>query len=418
MMVDRTYDVIVVGARVSGSSTAMLMARSGLRVLAVDRATFPSDAISTHQIQLPGVAALRRWGMLEAIESAETPPTRNVRFESAGSRLDGKFPEFEGGDALFSPRRTLLDAALVDGARAAGAEVRERFTVDELVVEDGVVIGIRGREGNGPQVTELARLVVGADGKHSLVAQMVGAPIERTVAPLTVAAYTYWSGLAVQGGEVYQHERRACGLWPTNDDLTMSYLAWPIDEFETFRADIQGNFVRTMERMGLGERIREATRVERIRTTPDLPNVVRAPFGPGWALIGDAGLVMDPITGQGIGHGLRDAELLSEAVVAAFAGDQTMEEALAVYRSARDAAQIPIWEFTTDLAAMGPPKPEDRVFFEALARSPAETNRFLAVITGVIPIQDYMAPANLRRVVGLRGFAKIALGKARAKRAA
>jgi flavin-dependent dehydrogenase len=418
-MTDRSYDAIVVGARAAGSSTAMLLARKGLHVLAVDRATFPSDTISTHQVQLPGVARLQRWGLLERLDDAGTPATRHLGFHASAAELDGHFPMFDGVDALYSPRRTLLDAILVDAAREAGTEVRENFTVDELVFADGTVTGIRGREGNGAPVTEDARIVIGADGKHSIVAKSVSAPVEREISPRTVASYTYWSGLPTDGGEVHQKDRRAAGLWPTNDGLTLSYVAWPIDEFDRFRADIGGNHVATLAAMGdLGERVHAAERAERIRTTPDVPNVVRVPHGPGWALVGDAGLVMDPITGQGIGHAFADAELAADAIAAGLEGAMTLDDALAGYRRTRDRDRLPMWDFTTELAAFGPPKPEERVLFEALAGNQVETDRFFGVITGAISPGEYFSPANLRRVIGLLGFAKIAIGRARAKRAA
>ena len=146
------YDVIIVGARVAGSSTAMLLAREGLSVLVVDRATFPSDTLSTHQVQLPGVARLRRWGLLDAVVASGAPPARQVRFDVGPVVLQGHFPTFQGVDAVYSPRRTVLDALLVDAARAAGAEVRENFIVDEVMLEGGHATGIRGREKGGQLV--------------------------------------------------------------------------------------------------------------------------------------------------------------------------------------------------------------------------------------------------------------------------
>ena len=411
-----TYDVIVVGTRVAGSSTAMLLARSGLRVLAVDRATFPSDTISTHQVQITGGAVLKRWGMLGALEDAGTPATRAVWMDTGDVTLQGHFPTFDGCDALFSPRRTLLDTALVKAAREAGAEVRENFTVDEVVIDEGVATGIRGREVSAP-ITERARLVIGADGKHSKVAESVG-PRCFAPRPRTVAVYTYWSGLPVAGGEVYSRPHRGFAAWPTNDGLTLSYMAWPIAEFDVLRGDIEGGMIRTMDGAGLGERVHGAERAERIRTTPDTPNMIRQAFGPGWALAGDAGLVMDPITGQGIGHAFRDAELLTEAVRSGFAGERSMDEALAEYAAERDRDRIPMWEFTIELAAFGPPRPETQVLFEKVAASKAETDRFFGVLGGAVPLPEYLAPSNLRKIVGVRGFAKIALAKARARRAA
>ena len=139
------YDVIVVGARVAGAATAMLLARQGLRVLAVDRVSFPCDTISSHQLQVPGVALLGRWGLLGKLTAAGTPPARRVRFDAGGGLvLDGQFPAYEGANALYSPRRTLLDATLVDAAREAGAEVCENFRVSEVTRSDSRVTGIRG----------------------------------------------------------------------------------------------------------------------------------------------------------------------------------------------------------------------------------------------------------------------------------
>jgi 2-polyprenyl-6-methoxyphenol hydroxylase-like FAD-dependent oxidoreductase len=129
-MAARGFDVVVVGARVAGAATAMLLARAGMRVLAADRARFPSDALSTRQVQVPGVARLDRWGLLDRLSAAGTPATRRVRFDAGHVVLEGRFPSYDGVDALYSPRRTLLDSILVDAARAAGAEVREGFSVD------------------------------------------------------------------------------------------------------------------------------------------------------------------------------------------------------------------------------------------------------------------------------------------------
>src|SRR5579885_867466 len=133
------YDVVVVGTRAAGATAAMLLAQAGLKVLAVDRASFPSDTLSTNNIQLPGVARLERWGLLGQIAAAGTPAIRRVRFDPGPVVLEGSYPQHEGVDAVYGPRRTLLDILLVEAARAAGAEVRERFVVDELTFADGRV---------------------------------------------------------------------------------------------------------------------------------------------------------------------------------------------------------------------------------------------------------------------------------------
>jgi 2-polyprenyl-6-methoxyphenol hydroxylase-like FAD-dependent oxidoreductase len=404
------YDVIIVGARVAGSSTAMLLAGRGLRVLVVDRAAFPSDTLSTHQVQLPGGARLRRWGLLDRVVASGAPPARQVRFDAGPVVLRGRYPAFEGVDAVYSPRRTILDALLLEAARAAGAEVRERFIVEELVADGGRVTGIRGRDKGGRSVVERARLVVGADGKHSLVASTVGAAVHHDKPPLTMACYTYWQDVPLEGGEIYARQRRAIGAWPTNDGLTMTYVGWPVEEFPAFRADVVGNVLGTLDMAGdLGERVRAGRRAERFRASPDLPNFLRKPWGPGWALVGDAGLVMDPITGQGIGDALRDAELLAEAVSSGLGGRQPLAAALAGYERERDRAALPMYEFTTELAGFAPPRPEQQALFTALAGRQDEIDRFLAVLTGSVTLTDYFKPMNLLRVLGVRGLASVAL---------
>jgi flavin-dependent dehydrogenase len=156
------YDVIVVGARVAGASTALLLARRGLKVLCVDKASFPSDTLSTHQIQVPGVAKLKRWGVIGAIIGANTPPTREIMFDAGGGVvLKGRYPPFEGVDAVYGPRRTILDKIVADFARESGAELREDFLVDDLSSTDGRVTGVQGRGKSGRTVSEAAILVVG-----------------------------------------------------------------------------------------------------------------------------------------------------------------------------------------------------------------------------------------------------------------
>jgi 2-polyprenyl-6-methoxyphenol hydroxylase-like FAD-dependent oxidoreductase len=404
------YDVIVVGGRVAGSSTAMLLAGKGLEVLVVDRAAFPSDTLSTHQVQLPGGARLRRWGLLDRVVASSAPPARRVRFDTGPVVLEGAYPAFEGVDAVYSPRRTVLDPLLLEAARAAGAEVRDGFIVEELTRDGDRVTGIRGRSKGGRPVTETARLVVGADGKHSRVARAVGAPVHHDRPPRTMACYTYWADVPLEGGEMYARPRRAVGAWPTNDGLTMTYLAWPVEEFPAFRADVEGNALHTLDLAGdLGGRVRAGRRAERFRASPDLPNLVRRPFGPGWALVGDAGLVMDPITGQGIGDALRDAELLAEAVEAGLGGRRPLAEALAGFERARDRAALPMYEFTCELATLAPPRPEQQALFGALAGRQDEIDRFLGVLTGSVPLAGYLKPWNLLRVLGVRGMAGVAL---------
>ncbi|MFF0372608.1 NAD(P)/FAD-dependent oxidoreductase [Micromonospora sp. NPDC005087] len=399
------WDVIVVGTRVAGAATAMLLARQGLRVLAVDRAHFPSDTISTHQVHVAGTARLHRWGLLHKILAAGAPATRRARFDTTAAVLEGRFPAHEGVDMLISPRRTVLDSILVQAARDAGAEVREGFIVAGVVSDGDRITGIYGRARNGPDVVEKAPLVVGADGKHSTIADAVGAGRYRERPTASFASYAYFTGVRVPSGGFYLRPDVAAAAFPTNDDRLLLAVFAPLAGFSAYRADVERNLYRLLDRCGnLGWLAREGTRVERIRTTPDLPNTLRVPQGPGWALVGDAGLVMDPITAHGISNALRDAELLADAIA---------NDRLATYGAQRDAAAIPLYDFTTALARYGPPSLRERLLLRTLHGRPRQIERFLGMFAGTVPIQDFLSTGNLLRVIaggafGLRPEARTA----------
>jgi flavin-dependent dehydrogenase len=241
------YDAIVVGARCAGSPTAMLLARKGYRVLLVDKSTFPSDIMSTHFIYQPGVARLQRWGLLEHVRASNCPPIRQLSFDLGPFTLTGVPPQANGIADAYAPRRTVLDKILVEAAVAAGAELREGFTVQEVLMDDQRVTGIRGQTSEGSSVTEQARIVIGADGRHSLVARTVQAPTYNEKPAFDCVYYTYWSGVPMADFEMYPRDRRGMGGLPTNDGLTCLLVAWPHAEFRAFRADIEGNYLKTLD---------------------------------------------------------------------------------------------------------------------------------------------------------------------------
>jgi 2-polyprenyl-6-methoxyphenol hydroxylase-like FAD-dependent oxidoreductase len=402
------YDVIVVGARVAGAATALLLARQRLRVLVVDRAAFPSDTLSSHQIQPPGVERLARWGLLDRLGDA--PATDRIHFDSPGAVLDGAFP---AGGAIRSPRRTVLDHALVDAARAAGAEVRERWRVAELLWEAGRVTGVRGSSPGSQPVLERAPLVVGADGKRSFVAEAVGARAHRRRAPRSFASYTYWAGVPVTAGELHQREGLAVAVFPTNDGLTMVYMSAPLAGFDAFRADAEGGYLAALDRCGdLGARVRAGTRAERLRTTPDLPNHFRPAYGPGWCLVGDAGVTMDPVSAQGIANALRDAEGLAGAITAGLGGRRPLRAALADHRRDRDRTLRPMYDFTLRLATYHS-GPAERLFLRALAEraEPAEVERLFGAFAGMTPVDEFFNARTALRLAGAAGLLRLAAAR-------
>jgi 2-polyprenyl-6-methoxyphenol hydroxylase-like FAD-dependent oxidoreductase len=408
------YDVIVVGARVAGATTAMLLARQGLRVLAVDRVSFPSDTISSHQLQVPGVALLQRWGLVHHLVAAGTPPIRRVRLDVGGGLvMDGQYAPYMAVDVIYSPRRTVLDTILVDAARKSGAEVRENFRVAEVTRSDGRVTGIRGRDRGGPLVSETATLVIGADGKRSFVADAVGARRYHERPVQAFVTYSYWSGVPAPGWEIYQRPGRAVAVYPTNDQLTTIYLAAPIAEFASARTDLEGNYLRALDLCGdLGDRVRSGTRAERLRTTPDQPNVFRQSHGPGWALVGDAGVVMDSISAQGMTHALRDADHLCAAIVAGLGGSRPLAAALQEHQHRRDQAIRGMYDFTLDLASFPPLTSFRRLFYAAAAGDQRQTDRLIGVLAGTVPAEEYFSPAAMLSVLRSLGIQK--LGRAEA----
>ncbi|MGH9033580.1 MAG: NAD(P)/FAD-dependent oxidoreductase, partial [Acidimicrobiia bacterium] len=308
-MAVNTYDVIVVGARCAGSPTAMLLARKGYKTLVVDRATFPSDTISTHLVHPPGVVALQRWGLLDRLTATGCPPIDTYAFDFGPFTISGA-PGTDEAPVAYSPRRTVLDKLLVDAASEAGAEVREGFTVEDVVIEDGRVTGIRGHGKGGATVSEGARVVIGADGRHSLVARAVEPEQYNEKPPLLCGYYTYWSGLPMNGRfETYIRPDRGFAAWPTHDGLTLVIGGWPFAESNANKKDIEGNYLDMLELApAFADRVRAATREARFAGTA-VSNFFRKPYGPGWALVGDAGYNKDFITAQGIHDAFRDAEL-------------------------------------------------------------------------------------------------------------
>ena len=325
------FDVIVVGARCAGSPTAMLLARKGYKVLLVDRATFPSDTISTHLIHPPGVASLRKWGLLNRLVATGCPAIDVYAFDMGPFVISGS-PGAEDNPVSYGPRRTVLDKLLVDAAAEAGVNVRTSFTVDEILLDDGRVAGIRGHSKGGQPVAERARVVVGADGFHSLVAKAVGAEQYNEKRQLEAGYYSYWSGLPMNNRfEAYDRGDRMWAAWPTNDDLTLVIVSWPYAEFEANKSDVEGHYLKAFDKAPKFQQRMQAARREERFVGMAVPNFFRKPFGPGWALVGDAGYNKDFITAQGISDAFRDAELCVNALDASFAGARPYDAAMQEY---------------------------------------------------------------------------------------
>lgn len=395
------YDAIIVGARCAGSPLAMLLARKGYKVLLLDKAVFPSDTISTHHIHQPGVARLKRWGLLEKIQASNCPPTTQIRFDVGPFALTGTPPPSDGNAEAYAPRRRVLDQILVNAAVYAGAELREKFSVEALMSDGTTIKGVRGRGDNGPIVTEHARIVIGADGPRSFVARAAGAPIYLDRGMLTCNYYSYWSGVPLEGVELYSRPGQMVVADKTNDDLTLVTVVWKKADFDRVRSNVEGAYIKAIEHSApsLADRIRSARRVERFAGTGFLPNFLRKPFGAGWALVGDAGYPKDPLTAQGITNSFNHAELLAQAVDEGFSGRREMTEALSDYERKRNQEVMPMFEHTCQLAKLEAPPAEMLSFINALRGNQTETDRFLGTITGTVSIPEFFSPENINRVI-------------------
>jgi 2-polyprenyl-6-methoxyphenol hydroxylase-like FAD-dependent oxidoreductase len=395
------YDAIVVGARCAGAPTAMLLARRGFTVLLVDKATFPSDTISTHIVWPHGAEMLQRWGLLPRLADTGVPPIcRRMAFDVGPFALRGTIPDANDGMGGFCPRRTVLDGLLVQAAVEAGVEVREGFTVGDLLVSDDTVVGIRGHAKGTEAVEERARIVIGADGVKSFVARAVRAS-EYDLRPVAACAYySYFSDVEQDDIELYVRHHQAFGGAPTNDGLHLVMVNWPAREFAAVRADVEGCVWRALESApDFAARVRRGRRQERWYGTAGVPGYFRKPYGKGWALVGDAGYNRDPITAQGISDAFIDAEKLVEAVGCWLSGHGTFDELLATHEAGRNERVRPMFEFTTHLAALEPPPPEMQALFGALRGNPDATNAFLSAITGAISLSEFMSSDNLGRIM-------------------
>lgn len=389
------YDVIVVGARCAGAPLAMLLARAGHRVALLDRASFPSDTMSTHFLWQRGASRLAAWGLLDRLEARGCAPIREITFDVGPVQMSGIGPAVGSVADTYCPRRTVLDALLAEAAVESGAELIEEFTFCDVLKSGNRIVGVRGSHRGSGESALRASVVVGADGLHSSVARKVAARAYREHAPLTAVYYSYWSGLRHLGASFHARPGRLILVWPTSDDLTCIYVAWPRRHFHRVRTDVAGSFHAALELVpALYEAVASGRQEERFTGTGDLPNLYRTSAGPGWALAGDAGHHKDPSTGMGISDAFLAAELLAEAIHDGLAGRRPMDEALARYQRRRDALTADGFELALNTAKLAPLSARTEAFYRAAADQPKVIQKVFGVLGGSIPRDDVYPSAR------------------------
>jgi 2-polyprenyl-6-methoxyphenol hydroxylase-like FAD-dependent oxidoreductase len=395
----KAFDVIVVGTRCAGSPTAMLLARKGYRVLAVERASLPSDTVSTHLLHPLAVGALSRWGLLGRLVATGCPPIHTYSFDFGAFTISGS-PGTDQNPIAYCPRRTILDKLLVDAAAESGAEIRQGFTVEEIMMEGERAVGIKGRSKQGGPVTEHAEVIVGADGRHSMVSEAVHPEQYREKPPLLAGYYSYWSGLPTDGRfETYIRDKRGFAAMPTHGNLTLVIAGWPYEEFAENKKDIEGHYLKSIELAPeFAKRLHNATR-EAPFAGAAVANYFRKPYGAGWALVGDAGYNKDFITAQGILDAFRDAELCAAALDKSFSGARPFANAMGEYQHTRDAQVEAMYELTCELATLAPPSPELAQLLRAVHGDQAAMDGFVRANAGTISPREFFAPENAAAIL-------------------
>ncbi|HSM60725.1 MAG TPA: NAD(P)/FAD-dependent oxidoreductase [Longimicrobiales bacterium] len=342
------YDVVIAGARVAGAPTAMLLARRGLRVLVVDPARPGSDTLSTHALMRGAVLQLARWGLLDAVRAAGTPAITSTTFFYGGRSVRVDIKPKDGVNALYAPRRTVLDPILARAAMESGAEVVHGVSVVDVVRDrDGRVRGAVMVSKDGWFGTVGADVVIGADGLRSRVAGLLGAEIEYEAPNAAAAVYGYWKGLPADGYRWHYEPGLSVGTIPTNGDRACVFVSLSAERFRRERSHgLEELYYRVLAEVSpeVADVVASQDPV-RIRGFVGRPGFLRRSYGPGWALVGDAGYFRDPITAHGITDALRDAELLAHAVVRGSGG------ALAEYQATRDRIARPLLDVTDRIAS-------------------------------------------------------------------
>jgi len=395
------YDAIVIGARCGGASTAMLLARQGHRVLLVDRAMFPSDIPHGHLIHRGGPARLASWGLLQRVIATGCPAITAMSSDVGDYTLAANGLAVDGVPVALGPRRTALDRVLVDAAVEAGVELRAGFSVESLTMDGDHVTGIRGGDRRaGTSVTERAILTIGADGRNSHVARAVSAPEYEQTPSLTCWYFSYWSDLPGDTLELHDRHGRAIFAFPTNDGLFAVFVAWPIAELSAVRADIERQFLAALDGVPpLGDRVRAGRRADRFYGATDLRNFLRKPFGPGWALVGDAGCHKDPYLALGITDAFRDADLLAAAVHDGLSGRRSLGDALAEYERRRNEATMPDYRMNIERARFTSISPTERTLRSVLHGNAAATRQFFLTIEALAPYEAFFGPENMGRLM-------------------
>ena len=389
--INDTYDVVIVGGRCAGAATAMLLATFGLRVLLFDKSRYGTDTLSTHALMRPAVLLLHRWGLTDRLEAEGTPRITKTSFlyadDDQREAIQVDIKPRRGVDALYAPRRSVLDRILVDAALEAGADVRHGVQMLDLVHSDnGRVAGVRLRDESGNVRDVRAGIMVGADGRRSGVARLVGSAPYVLGRHMTSCAYGYFRGLPIDGNRWYFRPGMGAGAIPTNDGQTLLFASVQEDFAQGPAAGRAQAFHRVIRQAApdIAARVSDAQLQGKLYFFGGMRGFLRQPWGEGWALVGDAGYMSDPITAHGITNALRDAELLAQAIVDG--------RSLADYQTARDDLSHEFFELSDRVASLDWDIPTVQQYHRMMSKEMGREEEALSAMTPSVPAS---APVSL-----------------------
>jgi len=387
--------VAIVGARCAGSPLATMLAQQGLRVCLLDRSRFPSETLSTHVIQPCGVAILNRLGVLGNVMTAGAVPLTRFTLVTDDARIEASTDAEGFGHPALCLRRVTLDHLLVQAAAAAGAEVRTETAVNGLLWRDGRVAGVETAAG-----PLRARLVVGADGRGSTVADLVGANEYHVEPAGRMFAWAYFEGAAEAEGHLRLGSLGELNFVasPTDSGLYMAAVCPSLEVKDAFLAEREGSYMAGIAAWPeLAELLNGANRVGPIRVMVNWHGYFREAAGPGWVLLGDAGNFKDPSPAQGIADALRQAERLAAAVEKGLGETADIDEELRRWWGWRDEDGYEMHWFATDMGAAGRSAPLAAQFMRDVAADDEATKDLLQVLNHDTPPSQLLTVRRLLR---------------------
>lgn len=397
------YDALIVGGRVAGASLAQLLARQGRKVLVADRDEFPSDTMSTHFMNMIAVGALKRLGVLEDILAAGFRPITRHRTWIDDCCFEG--PAGSPGAYSLAPRRIVLDSTLIEHAVRAGAQFEQRTRVASVLQDSGQVVGAVLQTTGGERREVRARVVVGADGKSSKVAEWVGAQEYDAVPALRPAYYGYFRGIEPRPEptlEIWFGGDQIGFLFPMREGEDCIVLELQPEDFQEFRSDHAAVFDARVRRLPeMARRMQNARLEGKLIGVKGIDNYFRKPYGPGWALTGDAGYLKDPLTGLGIGDALEQSFMLAEALGAWFDGAD-WEASMSAFQQKRDQTMKPMYDTTLEHVRMRDIGPAEQALLRAIVISPTQMRTVAYAMVAQLP--SLLAPATYGRIAFVSRF--------------